>query len=94
MVAGTISRIVNSYGSRWGHVRPDREPRQVFFNAESLVEGVNFATLALGDAVEFEQEPDRANGMRAFKLRPIAAALVVEQSLAADPAVEPSSAEA
>ena len=74
MVAGTISRIVNSYGSKWGHVRPDREPRQVFFNVDSLVEGVDFTSLGLGDSVEFEQETDRANGMRATQMRLIASA--------------------
>jgi hypothetical protein len=93
LVAGTISRLVNSYGSKWGHVRPDREPRQVFFNADSLVEGVDFAALAVGDAVEFEQETDRANGMRAFKLRVTAGA----QPVAARPVAassEPAETEA
>ena len=74
MVAGTISRIVNSYGSKWGHVRPDREPRQVFFNVDSLVDGVEFTSLGLGDSVEFDQETDRANGMRAIRMRLIASA--------------------
>jgi hypothetical protein len=74
LVAGTISRIVNSYGSKWGHVRPDREPRQVFFNVDSLGEGVDFTSLGLGDSVEFEQETDRANGMRAIHMRLIASA--------------------
>jgi len=69
MVAGTISKIVNSYGSMWGHVRPDREPRQVFFNVGSLIEGVDFSSLAVGDNVEFDEEVDRANGLRAIGMR-------------------------
>ena len=98
MVAGTISRIVNSYGSKWGHVRPDREPRQVFFNVESLVEGEDFAALGLGDAVEFDQEPDRANGMRAIHMRLIASApreaepVAVETPVAAAESLETAGA--
>lgn len=74
MVAGTISRIVNSYGSQWGHVRPDREPRQVFFNVDSLVDGADFSSLSVGDGVEFDEEVDRANGLRAIRMRRISAA--------------------
>jgi cold shock CspA family protein len=76
VVSGTIVKIVNSYGSKWGHVRPEREPRQLFFNAESLVEGDDFAALAVGDLVEFNQEPDRANGLRATQMRRLAGAPV------------------
>ena len=76
VVTGSISRIVNSYGSKWGHVRPDREPRQVFFNADSLVEGIDFSSLALEDRVEFDEEADRANGLRAIRMRRVAAAPV------------------
>ena len=69
MVSGSIVKIVDTYGSQWGHVRPAREPRQLFFNVDSLVEGVDFTTLAVGDSVEFDQEPDRANGLRAIHMR-------------------------
>ena len=69
MVSGSIVKIVDTFGSQWGHVRPAREPRQLFFNVDSLVEGVDFSTLAVGDSVEFDQEPDRANGLRAIHMR-------------------------
>ena len=69
MVSGSIVKIVDTYGSQWGHVRPAREPRQLFFNVDSLVKGVDFTTLAVGDSVEFDQEPDRANGLRAIHMR-------------------------
>ena len=69
MVSGSIVKIVDTYGSQWGHVRPAQEPRQLFFNADSLDEGVDFTTLAVGDSVEFDQEPDRANGLRAINMR-------------------------
>ena len=71
MTQGTVTKIVSSYGARWGNVRPDQEPRQLFFNRESLAEGVDFITLVLGDRVEFSQEPDRANGLRATGMRRI-----------------------
>jgi hypothetical protein len=74
MVAGSISRIVNSFGATWGHVRPVSEPRQIFFNADSLVPGLDFAHLSVGDRVELDEEVDRANGMRAINLRRTAAA--------------------
>jgi len=69
MIEGTVTKIVSSYGARWGHVRPDKEPRELFFNHDSLSEGLEFITLALGDRVEFSQEPDRANGLRAIEIR-------------------------
>ena len=69
MVSGSIVKIVDTFGSQWGQVRPSREPRQLFFNVDSLVEGVDFTTLAVGDNVEFDQEPDRANGLRAIHMR-------------------------
>ena len=69
MSRGKIIKIVSSYGARWGHVRPDDEPRQLFFNAESLTDGLEFTALAIGDAVEFSQEVDRANGMRAIQMQ-------------------------
>lgn len=71
MATGTITRIVNTHGSSWGLARHDREPRHVFFNAASLVEQADFASLSVGDAIEFDEELDRANGMRAINLRPI-----------------------
>ena len=76
MVSGSIVKIVDTYGSQWGHVRPAREPRQLFFNVDSLVEGVDFTTLAVGDSVEFDQEPDRANGLRAIHMRRLESASV------------------
>jgi len=69
MTRGTITKIVSSYGARWGHVRPDAEPREVFFNGESLTDGLEFTTLTIGDTVEFSQEVDRANGMRAIQMQ-------------------------
>jgi cold shock CspA family protein len=68
---GVVTKIVSSYGARWGEVRPDQEPRQLFFNHDSLSEGLEFTSLVLGDRVEFSQEQDRANGLRAIEMRRI-----------------------
>ena len=68
MTKGKVTKIVNSYGSTWGRVRPESEPREVFFNLTSLVDPADFAGLKEGDAVQFEERPDRANGMHAFQM--------------------------
>ena len=68
MKTGRVTKLTNSFGSTWGHIRPDGQARDVFFNLSSLVDAEEFAHLALGDAVEFEEEPDRANGMHALRM--------------------------
>ena len=68
MTTGKVTKIVRSYGSTWGLVRPVNEPRDVFFNLTSLVDAADFATLQEGDPVQFEERPDRANGMHAFQM--------------------------
>lgn len=89
MVSGSIVKIVDTYGSQWGHVRPAREPRQLFFNAGSLGEGVDFSTLAVGDDVEFDQEPDRANGLRAIHMRRLEGSAAAVAAVPAETAVQP-----
>ncbi len=68
---GQITKVVTSYGSAWGRVRPDNQPRDVFFSAECFEDGSDFGTLAIGQELEFEEEPDRANGMRAIHIKVI-----------------------
>lgn len=65
MIQGTIVRIVRSYGSSWGHIRPDATSRAVFFNRASLADGTGFAGLCEGQVVDFDEEADRANGTHA-----------------------------
>jgi cold shock CspA family protein len=68
MTKGKVTKLANTFGSSWGRVRPDRGLRDVFFNLESLVDPADFARLTEGDAVEFEEEPERTNGIRAIRM--------------------------
>lgn len=68
MTHGVIVKLVRSYGSRWGRIQPMGTSRDVFFNQASLPEGADFAALRDGQVVEFEEEPDRANGTHAVRI--------------------------
>lgn len=70
MKSGSIAKIVTSFGSSWGRIQPAGESRLVFFNRPSLVTPGEFADLTVGQAVEFEEERDRVNGLRATSVRP------------------------
>jgi cold shock CspA family protein len=69
---GRITKLANTFGSTWGWVRPDRALRDVFFNLESLVNPADFTRLVEGDLVEFEEEAERSNGMRAINMSLVA----------------------
>ena len=66
---GRVTKIVRSYGSTWGRITPDGESRQVFFNSESLFDAAEYSDLTLDQEVVYEEEPDRANGTRAVRVR-------------------------
>jgi cold shock CspA family protein len=68
MSTGRISKIVTSFGSRWGRVRAYGESQELFFNPQSLGRPEEFDDLQEGQEVEFDQEPDRANGSHAVRL--------------------------
>ena len=65
MIRGKIVKLVQSYGSTWGRIQPNGTSREVFFNQASLPEHADFAGLREGQVVEFDEEPDRANGTHA-----------------------------
>ena len=69
MTIGKVTKLVRTFGSTWGRVRADRGSREVFFNLASLIDPANFARLAEGDAVEFEEEPERADSVHAVRMR-------------------------
>ena len=74
MTLGRITKISSSFGSRWGRVRPDdvrseAGSRDLFFNSESMIHPEDFALMREGQDVEFDEEPDRANGVHAVRLR-------------------------
>jgi cold shock CspA family protein len=68
MTNGKIVKLVRSYGSRWGRIQPIGTIREVFFNHASLPEGADFDALREGQVVEFDEEPDRANGTHAIRI--------------------------
>jgi cold shock CspA family protein len=69
MTAGKVTKLVTSYGSTWGRITPDREAGQLFFNPKSLVDAAVYPELKLGQDVDFDEEPDRANGTHAVRVR-------------------------
>lgn len=74
MLTGTVTKLVKSFGSTWGRVRParrtaDRGSRHVFFNVASLIDASDFARLSEGSAVQFNVRRDRANGVSALRMR-------------------------
>jgi cold shock CspA family protein len=68
MSTGRISKIVTSFGSKWGRVRAYGHTQELFFNPQSLGRPEEFDDLREGQEVKFDQEPDRANGTRAVRL--------------------------
>jgi cold shock CspA family protein len=73
MSRGSVSKVVRSYGASWGRIMPDGEPREVFFNASTLVDASDYEQMTVGQRVEYDEEPDRANGTRAIRVRLLAA---------------------
>lgn len=69
MTQGLISKIVNTFGSHWGTIRPRGESRDVFFNKASLDDPDLFESLAVGREVEFEEHADNVNRSHAEHLR-------------------------
>jgi cold shock CspA family protein len=62
---GRITKLVTTFGSKWGRIAPDRESREIFFNAVSMDGGVDFLSLSVGQDVEFEEQADHVNGSHA-----------------------------
>ena len=75
MTSGVISKLVSSYGSEWGRIRPECAGDECFFNRASLLQPDGFEGLAVGQAVEFEEERDRVHGTRAVRVAIVAGAV-------------------
>ena len=69
MEKGSVTKLVRSFGSTWGMIRPVGQAREVFFNQEALVDPSDYANLELGLVVDFEEEQDRANGSHAIQVK-------------------------
>ena len=68
MKTGVVVKVVRSFGSEWGRIRPDGELRELFFNRASLAQPADFATMHEGEAVEFAEREDGASGSRAIQV--------------------------
>src|SRR5436309_9941841 len=66
LIKGTVSKLVQTFGSHWGRIRPAGESREVFFNPACLDDPEGFGSLSVGMDVEFLEEMDRANGTHAI----------------------------
>jgi cold shock CspA family protein len=62
LARGTIVKVVRTFGSRWGRIRPANELREVFFNTASLTTAVEFSALEIGQEVEFDEQGSQVNG--------------------------------
>jgi cold shock CspA family protein len=65
VIKGTVSKLVHTFGSHWGRIRPSGESRDVFFNPACLDDPEDFDSIVVGQEVEFMEEMDRANGTHA-----------------------------
>jgi cold shock CspA family protein len=65
MARGSVTKLVKTFGSQWGRIRPRGESRDIFFNAESLDKALDFASVDVGQAVEFDERADHINGSHA-----------------------------
>jgi len=65
VIKGTVSKLVYTFGSHWGRIRPSGESREVFFNPACLDDPEAFGAMIVGQEVEFVEEMDRANGTHA-----------------------------
>jgi cold shock CspA family protein len=68
MTQGSVTKVVISFGSKWGRIRPEGASREIFFNPASLAEPSNFAAIQVGQDVEFDERSDRVNGSHAEHL--------------------------
>jgi cold shock CspA family protein len=66
---GSVTKLVTSYGSRWGRIQPTGESREVFFNSACVARTTDFFSLQLGSVVEFEEQSDQVNGTRAVEVQ-------------------------
>jgi cold shock CspA family protein len=73
MTTGKVSRLVSSFGSAWGLIKPDDGAKDVFFSPQALVDPSEYGQIRLGQDVQFDEEPDRANGTRAVRIRKLLA---------------------
>ena len=68
MTRCSVSKVVTSYGSTWGRIRPQGDSREIFFNSASIDGTVDFSSIQIGQDVEFDECADHVNGTRAERV--------------------------
>lgn len=68
MTRGSVIKLVKTFGSSWGRIQPEGATREVFFNAASFTEPKGFASIEVGQDVEFDERADQVNGSHAENL--------------------------
>ncbi len=84
MTRGSVTKLVTSFGSKWGRIQPDGDSREVFFNVGALNSEADFYSLSLGQAVEFEERSDHVNGSHAESVVPADPEVVVRDQVEGD----------
>ncbi len=65
MTRGSVTKLVNTFGSTWGRIRKNGGSGDIFFNAAAVEKLGGFSSLEVGQAVEFEERSDFVNGSHA-----------------------------
>ena len=73
LTTGKVSRLVGSFSSAWGLIKPDDGAREVFFSPQALVDPSEYGQITLGQDVQFDEESDRATGTLAVRVRKLLA---------------------
>ena len=68
MATGSITKLVQTFGSYWGWIDADPDAHRIFFNTESLSDVTTFDRLVVGQAVTFEEKIDHVTGGHATHL--------------------------
>jgi cold shock CspA family protein len=69
MRTGKVSRLVSSFSSAWGLIKPDDGAREVFFSPQALADPSEYGQIVLGQSVQFDEESDRANNPLVVRVR-------------------------
>ncbi len=73
LTRGLVIKVVSSFGSQWGRIRPQGGSSEIFFNASSFDDPAGFSSIKVGQAVEFVERADHVNGTHAEHVLPAAA---------------------
>jgi len=84
MTRGSVTKLVTSFGSKWGRIQPNGDSREIFFNVGALNSDADFSSLSLGQIVDFEEHSDQVNGSHAESVVPAGTAEAVGDQVAGE----------